>query len=352
MSAADSVVIGHGILNRLPAELEAKGLNGALFMITDTTVGRRFSTDVEGILQRSGRKISTKQVPPGERAKSLQQAADLYDWLVASGAERGDTILALGGGVIGDLAGYVAATFLRGVKWAQVATTLLAQVDSSIGGKVGVDLPGGKNLVGSFHTASLSLLDTAMLVELPSNQLAAGWAEVAKTAMIFDRELFDTIERGADQPRDPDLLLHAVRRCVAHKARVVDEDPLDRGPRTILNYGHTIGHAIEASAGYAAYLHGEAVAIGMVGAAAIARELGLLDSEGEVRQNALLGRLGLPLRFTGATPAAVEAAIRIDKKVKDGSPHWVLAQEIGKASYGHVCPSEVERAVIERLYQG
>ena len=190
--------------SRLPDELNAKGLDGTVFTVTDTSIGPRYLPSVEAILKKSGLRVESKQIAPGERSKSLDQAAQLYDWLHGSSAERGDTLLALGGGVIGDLTGFVAATYLRGMKWAQVATTLLAQVDSSIGGKVAIDVPGGKNLVGAFHNASLSFLDTAMLDTLPVNHLVSGWAEVVKMAIIFDAEFFEILEDRLNDPRQRD----------------------------------------------------------------------------------------------------------------------------------------------------
>ncbi len=340
------------MLDRLPGELEAKGLGGTVFIVTDTAVGERHLASVETVLNGAGWRVQSKQIHPGEQSKSLEEAARLYDWLRRSEAERGDTVLALGGGVIGDLAGFVAATYLRGMKWAQVATTLLAQVDSSIGGKVAVDLPDGKNLVGAFHNASLSFLDTALLDSLPVNQLRAGWAEVIKTAIVLDSEFFENLEKQLDDPGQPDLLTMAVEQSAAHKARIVDQDPHDKGVRALLNYGHTIGHAIEASTGYSKYLHGEAVAVGIAGAAALSRKMGVLDAADELRQVDLLRRVGLPVTFAGTDPDAVEAAMRHDKKVMDGRPRWVFAEAIGSGSFGHIAPRRFEREVIEDLYEG
>ena len=351
MSVADSVVIGRDILDRLPDELNVKGLGGTVFVVTDTSVGRRYLPSVLAILEESGRRVESEQIVPGERSKSLNQAGRLYEWLHGLGAERGDTLLALGGGVTGDLTGFVAATYLRGMKWAQVATTLLAQVDSSIGGKVAIDLPGGKNLVGAFHNASLSFLDTAMLDSLPLKHLVSGWAEVVKMAIMFDAEFFEILEASLEDPRHPDLLSMAVERSVFLKARIVDQDPRDTGVRALLNYGHTIGHAIEASTDFSKYLHGEAVAVGIAGAAALARKMEILDAADEQRQIELLRQLGLPVTFAEKGPDAVESAMRHDKKVKDGRPQWVLSEAIGKGSFGHLAPPDLEREVIEQLHQ-
>ena len=351
MSVADSVVIGQDILNQLPKELEAKGLNRTIFIVTDTVVGKRHLAKVQTVLQNSGQRFSAAQIPAGEQSKSLSQATKLYEWLQRSGAERGDALLALGGGVIGDLTGFVAATYLRGMKWAQIATTLLAQVDSSIGGKVAIDMPGGKNLVGAFHNTSLSFLDISMLETLPLNELVSGWAEAVKMAIIFDAQFFEKLENRLTNPRQPELLMMAVERSVTHKARIVDKDPLDKGVRALLNYGHTIGHAIEASTNFNKYLHGEAVSIGIAGAAALARRLGILEAAEEQRQLDLLRRLGLPVTFTQTNPSAVERAMRYDKKVEQGRPRWVLSESIGKGSFGHLAPPEIELEIIQQLYK-
>ena len=240
MSIPDYVAIGRGIVADLPDLLERRDAGGNVFLIADRNVGGLYGAATRQSLEAAGRRVSYHEIAPGETAKALAQTSILYDWLLAEGAERGDLIIALGGGVVGDLVGFVAATYMRGIKWAQIATSLLAQVDSSIGGKVGVDLPGGKNLVGAFYPPVLSLLDADLLLSLPSRQLACGWAEVIKHGVILDRRFFELLEGRFDDPAEPDLLLVAVRRCVEIKAAVVADDPLDRGFRAVLNYGHTI----------------------------------------------------------------------------------------------------------------
>ena len=349
MSLPAYVEIGQNILATLPQHLESRDLRGNAFIIADRNVGALYGARTRELLQSAGRRVAYTEVPPGESAKSLSQTSALYDWLFEARAERGDLIIALGGGVIGDLAGFVAATYMRGLRWAQIATTLLAQVDSSIGGKVGVDLPGGKNLVGAFHPPSLSLLDINLLSSLSPRQLAAGWAEVIKHGAILDAGFFQILEDRLHDLSDPALLLLAVRRCVKLKADVVQQDPFDRGHRAILNYGHTIAHAIEVATGYQRYLHGEAVAIGMAGAAAIARELGLIDAAVEQRQNDLLARAGLPLRYDGASPDSLLDAITRDKKVATGRPRWVLLEELGRATPGHDVELDLARSTVEDL---
>lgn len=283
-------------------------------------------------LTASGLQVRAHTFPAGEESKSLQIAADLYDWLAAQRAERREPLIALGGGVAGDLVGFVAATYARGIPLIQIPTTLLAQIDSSIGGKVAVDLPAGKNLVGAFYPARRVIIDPDALATLPRPQLIADYAEVIKTAVIFDADLFDLIEASTHRLDDPALLAELVERCVRWKAKVVDEDPEDRGIRAILNYGHTIAHAIETVAGYGAYRHGEAVAIGMVGAGRLAAETGHWTQSDLTRQNNLLTAVGLPASFHGIDPAQVLNAMLRDKKVQNGIIRWVLPTTIGQAT--------------------
>ena len=227
----------------------------------------------------------------------------------------------------------MAATYNRGIPLVQIPTTLLAQIDSSIGGKVAVDLPAGKNLVGAFYPAvSASSSIPTPSPRSPRPQLIADYAEVIKTAVIFDADLFDLIEASTDRLDDPALLAQLVERCVRWKAKVVDEDPEDRGIRAILNYGHTIAHAIEATAGYGAYRHGEAVAIGMVGAGRLAQETGRWSAADLTRQNNLLAAVGLPASFGGVDPAQILDAMLRDKKVQNGRIRWVLPTTIGQAT--------------------
>ncbi|MDP6508653.1 MAG: 3-dehydroquinate synthase [Chloroflexota bacterium] len=351
MSVPDYVAIGRGIVADLPDLLDRRDASGNVFLIADRNVGGLYGAATRQSLEAAGRQVSYQEIAPGETAKALTQTSTLYDWLLAEGAERGDLIIALGGGVVGDLVGFVAATYMRGVKWAQIATSLLAQVDSSIGGKVGVDLPGGKNLVGAFYAPVLSLLDADLLLSLPPRQLACGWAEVIKHGVILDCQFFELLEARFDDPAEPDLLLAAVRRCVEIKAAVVADDPLDRGFRAVLNYGHTIAHAIEACTGYQRYTHGETVAIGMSGAAAISRRLGLIEPAVERRQNDLLARAGLPSRYTGAAPEDILEAMTRDKKAFRGRPRWVLIEGLGEATVGSEVDLEIVRSVVSDLHE-
>jgi len=276
----------------------------------------------------------------------VAHAEQLWTWLAEQGAERRDPVIAFGGGVTGDLTGFVAACYLRGVPFVQIPTTLLAQVDSSIGGKVAVDHALAKNMIGAFKAPELVVVDTALLASLPPEQVAAGWAEVLKHGVILDAGLFGLMEDQAEQLNDlaPQLTLDVVRRSLAIKARVVEEDEFEQGTRMLLNYGHTLGQAIEAATGYRRYLHGHAVSLGMVAAGWIAVQLGLLPEPDLRRIEGVLPRLRLPVRLSGVDPEAVLAAMQRDKKVRQGRNIWVLPRRIGEA----VRTAEVPEALAAR----
>jgi 3-dehydroquinate synthase len=287
----------------------------------------------------------------GEGAKTLARAGELYAWLADRRAERRDTIVAVGGGVIGDLAGFVAATYLRGVPLVQVPTTVTAQVDSAIGGKTAVNLPQGKNLVGAFYPARLTLIDVALLEGLPPRELRAGWAEVIKTAMIFDAPLFDALERSRPEDMGRARLLDVIARCARWKEEIVAEDPLERGRRILLNFGHTIGHALEAATAYGTYLHGEAVAIGMVGVAEISRRLGLVDGDFRARIERTLEANALPVRYRAstATPDDILRAMAADKKTVGARQRWVLAVRPWGTVVRDDVPPDLVRDVLDGL---
>ena len=332
MNALDGVVIGRDALDRAGEITRELAPTGRAFLCADPNVMDILGERVTLALASAGLRVQARTVPEGETSKSLEVAADLYHWLASERAERAEPLIALGGGCTGDLVGFVAATYARGIPLIQIPTTLLAQIDSSIGGKVAVDLPAGKNLVGAFYPAQRVIIDPDALATLPRPQLIADYAEVIKTAVIFDADLFDLIEASTHRLDDPTLLAELVERCVRWKAKVVDEDPEDRGIRAILNYGHTIAHAIETVAGYGAYRHGEAVAIGMVGAGRLAQRTGHWSAADLTRQNNLLTAVGLPASFHGIDPAQVLNAMLRDKKVQNGRIRWVLPTTIGRAT--------------------
>ena len=341
--------VGPGAIDRLGESLEAIGLRGRSRVIADADVWAAHGGSIEPALRAAGRDVQVTLVPPGEEGKSVAGAERLYDWLIRVGTDRGDHVVAVGGGVVGDLAGFVAATFLRGLPLVQVPTTLLAQVDSSIGGKVAVNHRLGKNLIGAFHQPSLIVADTRLLRTLPTREYRAGWAEVVKIAMIADAALFRVLEEQVDALldfRDEPLLGRVIRRAVELKGQVVGEDEREAGRRVILNYGHTIGHALEAVTGYRTFLHGEAVAIGMAGAGRIANRRGLLADPDLRAQSDLLARFGLPARAEGVPTAAVLGPLARDKKARGTTIQWVFATRIGDVTTARdVSPVEITAAL-------
>jgi 3-dehydroquinate synthase len=329
------------------------GLAGRAYLISDSMVHARWGAAAEEALQAAGLRVACHVVPAGETSKSLETAAAIYDWLVSQRAERGEAIVALGGGMVCDLAGFVAATFVRGLPLVHVPTSLLAMVDAAVGGKVAVNHKEAKNLIGAFYQPRLVLADVSTLQTLPPRELTTGWAEVIKHALIMDEGLLRLLEENADavMSLEPAVTTEVISRSIALKAAVVSEDEREEtGRRTILNYGHTIGHGLETAAEYAGMLHGEAVAVGMAGAARIACRLGLLPPETAERQDALIARFGLPLRASGIDAAKALAAMALDKKIKGGDIRWVLLEDIGRPAIRQdVPPALVEEVVSELL---
>ncbi|MGQ0549420.1 MAG: 3-dehydroquinate synthase [Armatimonadota bacterium] len=350
---AYDVAIGAGAMALLGYDLARLGAAGRVAIITHRSLERRFGARVGGALQGFGYETRTLTVPEGERAKSLRAAAALIDTLGAWGLDRSETILALGGGVIGDLAGFVAGTYMRGVRLVHVPTTLLAQIDSSIGGKAAVNHPRAKNLIGVFHQPAFVAADVEVLGSLPARERQAGLAEAVKYAMILDRGLFEVLER-LRQARagrwSPDDLQEIVYRCAALKARVVEQDEFEQGPREILNYGHTVGHAVEA-ASPGRHVHGEAVAVGMRVEGQIAHRLGLLSEDDAGRQDALLAAFGLPIAVPPGSVDSVLDAMRLDKKRRDGRIRCTLPEGIGRARLGVEISESLMREVL-RACQG
>ena len=339
--------VGSGLLQKLGPLMREAGLGGTAFVIADDAVFDLYGEPVMASLREAGFEAYEGVADPGEASKSLEMAGEIYTWLAGRRAERRDCIVALGGGVAGDLGGFIAATYLRGMPVVQVPTTLLAMVDASIGGKVAVNLPAGKNLVGAFHQPRLVLADVDTLRTLPQREMTAGWAEVVKHGLILDRGLLDDIERdrGRLLERDPAALGDIITRSAAIKARVVTEDERETsGMRNLLNYGHTTGHALEAVLDYEGLLHGEAVAIGMGVAAEIAVRMKMLTGADVERQAEALRSFGLPLKGpAGIDQAAVRSAMDLDKKVAGGRINWVLLDGIGNAVSRNDVPEDVVR---------
>ncbi|MFN8625443.1 MAG: 3-dehydroquinate synthase [Candidatus Binatia bacterium] len=333
------IVIGGHVLDELGPRMAERLGTGSAAVITNPTVGGLYLERVESSLRAAGFAVTTVDIPDGEEHKSLESLARIYDRLLAERPERNSPIVALGGGVIGDLAGFAAATLLRGVPFVQVPTTLLAQVDSSVGGKTGVNHPAGKNLIGAFYQPRLVLIDIATLKTLPRRQLAAGLAEVIKYGAILDAELFTLLERDLDRvlALDDALIRNVVRRCCELKAMVVQRDEQETDYRSILNFGHTLGHAVEALTGYRRYLHGEAVAIGMVVAARVSCLKGHCERQAFERLTQLVQRAGLPTAMPHEFPEPqLAAVIGGDKKVARGKVKFVCIEDVGRARFEHL----------------
>jgi 3-dehydroquinate synthase len=341
------VYIGSGLLAQAGRWLSENGFSGKLVIITDTTVNKLYGEALSQRLTGDDFSVSTLLVPEGEEQKSLETAGKLYHELVSSNAERTTPILALGGGVIGDLAGFVAATYLRGVPLVQIPTTLLAQVDSSVGGKVAVDHGKLKNMIGAFYQPRLVIADTSTLKTLPAEELANGLAEVIKSAAIRDEEFFAFLEGNLERIKalDEKALEESVFQSVKIKAEVVEKDELDSGLRNILNYGHTIGHAIESVSDFK-MKHGEAVAIGMLAAARISNKMGMLDENEVVRLKKVIEGASLPTEMPDLKVAEIMQAMRHDKKVRQDKVRFVLLKSIGSTLITDgVSPSLVEQVL-------
>jgi 3-dehydroquinate synthase len=337
------IKIGTGLLVRLGTECRRLGLDSRCAIISDTNVAPRYAQTAQKALGKAGFAPTLITIPAGETAKSLKTVEACYNQLAAQRLERKSFIVALGGGVVGDLAGFVAATYLRGLAFVQVPTTLLAQVDSSVGGKVGLNLKAGKNLVGAFHQPRLVLCDLDTLASLPMREYRAGLAEVIKYGIIYDAGLFQRLERDLPKllRRDRRTLAAVVARCCAIKADVVRQDETESGLRAILNFGHTIGHALEAISQYGKYLHGEAISIGQVAAAGLSAQLLGLPAREADRIERIFQRAGLPTQVKLNAPQRQKllAAMRLDKKVSAGEVKFVLARRIGAVEFGHKVPA-------------
>ncbi|HRI12926.1 MAG TPA: 3-dehydroquinate synthase [Verrucomicrobiota bacterium] len=343
-----TIHIGGGLLAKLGDHCRRLKLGERCVIITDANVGPKYADAAMRALKMAGFVPSVVTVPAGESAKSLKVLGECYDQLAMKRVERRSFVIALGGGCVGDLAGFVAASYLRGIAYVQVATTLLAQVDSSVGGKVGINLKSGKNLVGAFHQPRAVLCDLDTLTTLPDREFRAGLAEVVKYGIIKDAELFKRLERELDKvlQRDPITLSTVIARCCTLKAEIVAADEFETtGARAILNFGHTIGHGIEAISGYHEFIHGEAVSLGTVAAARLSARLLALSDEEATRIRDLLKRIGLPvsLKLSAKKRDALFDAMRLDKKVSAGEVKFVLTKLIGDAVAGQrVADSDIQ----------
>jgi shikimate kinase / 3-dehydroquinate synthase len=339
-----TIAVGSGSLDQLGAMLRDRGLTSRIAVVTDFNVAKLYADQVVNALEGAGFKPFICTVPPGEGSKSLERLSSLYQSFVAGRLDRRGSVVALGGGVIGDLAGFAAATYMRGAALVQCPTTLLAMVDSSVGGKTGVDLPEGKNLVGAFKQPILVAADTQALATLPEREIRMGMAELIKHAVIGDPELFEALERS-DKTSGLDAAL--IARSANVKVRVVEADPFESGPREVLNLGHTVGHALEKCSEYSVG-HGEAVSVGLVAAARISEKMGLCVPTVPDRLESLLSRTGLPVRHS-ADPDALVNVMAADKKAVEGRVRFVLIKNIGQVEYGIEVSRDLLSQVLEKL---
>lgn len=345
-----NILIAPGLLRECGPTLIESGFSGKVVVVTDPTVKSRYGDALNESLTASGFKVAILDVPEGEEQKSLERAARLYNELTNFYAERTTPLLALGGGVIGDLTGFVAATYLRGVPLVQIPTTLLAQVDSSIGGKVAVNHGSLKNKIGAFYQPRLVLADINILKTLPAGQLSDGLAEVIKYGVIGDADFFAYLERNLERIKalDARALETVVYRSARIKARIVAKDERDFGLRITLNYGHTVGHAVETVSDFSVG-HGQAVAIGMVAAARISNRLGVLGKSEVVRLKSLLSRAGLPTELPGLELQKLIQTMKHDKKILQGKVRFVLPRAIGEVFItDEVSQSVIESVLVER----
>lgn len=340
--------IGAANLTRIGELLNQIGLRGKVAVVTNPTVAPLYLDAVANALKQAGFSVIPVLIPDGEEYKNINSLQTIYDCLIAERLERKSCVLALGGGVVGDMAGFAAATYLRGVPYVQLPTTLLAQVDSSVGGKTGINHADGKNLIGAFYQPKLVLIDVSVLRTLPRRELVAGLAEIIKYGIIEDAELFQLLERDIESlvRLDQDLLIQTIATSCAIKARVVEADEREDDYRAILNFGHTIGHALEAVTGYRQFLHGEAVGVGMVKAAALSAHFGFCDVKSLQRIVQLIGKAGLPSEIPSEVSMnGLIQAMEVDKKAAGGKIKFVMCEGIGKTRFHGLAPSEILTAL-------
>ena len=341
------IIIDQGLLARLGEDLAGRRLARKFALIADDQVAGLFGDTLLASLSQAGIKVSLVTFPHGESSKNLATIAELASKLAGLGIDRKDGLIALGGGVTGDITGFLAAIYMRGIPFVQIPTTLLAQVDSSVGGKTGVDIPEGKNLVGCFYQPKAVYIDTEVLKKLPAEELLNGLAEVIKYGVIYDRGFFDFMEerRAAVLRLDLEVMAEVVARCCAIKAAVVAADEREADLRRILNFGHTIGHAVEAASNFA-IAHGKAVAMGMMAAAGLARGKGLLAAAEAERLATLIADYGLPVTIPAELDRmAIKSYLKTDKKAVGGRPFFVLPTTIGKV----IITDEVDGALIDQV---
>ncbi|BBB93308.1 MAG TPA: 3-dehydroquinate synthase [Methylomusa anaerophila] len=331
-------------LNRMPFTRKA-------LVVTDDTVGALYGKDVLDSLTGAGYTREIMYVRPGESSKSIKVMEEIYTKAIAMGLDRKSPIIALGGGVVGDLTGFAAATYLRGVPFIQVPTTLLAQVDSSVGGKTAVNHPLGKNMIGAFYQPKLVQIDPLVLNTLPERELLAGIAEVIKHGVIADEQMFNFLFENVERilAQDANVLTDVISRNCRIKAEVVEKDEREANLRMTLNFGHTVGHAIEAATGFSRYNHGEGVAIGMHAAALISQYVGQCETADVDRLKDLLQRFGLPIRAEGCSVEELEAFLSRDKKSDGGKISWILLNKIGHVQICNTVPANIVHQTLRAI---
>jgi 3-dehydroquinate synthase len=346
------IYFGTGMTASFAPTCQQHGIPRQVVIITDTNVAKHYLDPLQKHLHHFEYDVSSIVIPPGESQKSLSRANALFTALLQRRTGRKATIIALGGGVVGDLAGFVAATYHRGVTLIQVPTTLLAQVDSSVGGKVAVNHPLGKNMIGAFYQPKFVWIDGETLRTLPPREVICGLAEVVKYGIIFDAEFFAYLEVNLDAVMNLDQaeVMRIQARCCELKARVVAEDERELGLRAVLNYGHTIGHALEAAGNYRALKHGEAVLLGMAAEAFIAQQMGLLSADVLERIEAFVSRIPLELKRDSLPPAKILDAVRRDKKTADGKTRFVLPVRLGEVRILEDVEPELIRSSLKRAF--
>lgn len=343
------VFVENGVFDRIGAlAAELLGRTGRAMIVTDTRVDRILGVRLSRTLGRAGWDVTTVTIPPGESRKTIKNLLLLYRNFLRHQLERSSPVFALGGGVIGDLAGFAAATYMRGVPLFQVPTTLLAQVDASIGGKTGLNLPDGKNLIGSFTHPKAVFTDPSVLKTLPPREWANGLAEAVKCGVILDAPLFEKLDRNVSRimRRDPETIGPVIRTCVSLKIKIVQKDERESGVRALLNYGHTLGHAIEAVHAFRGRTHGEAVALGMGGEAWLASKLGMIDREVLNRQTRLLHAFSLPVCDSKLSASRVLKFMQADKKNHKGKYRFSLPERLGAGRFGIEAPDALVRQAI------
>lgn len=342
------IYIGSGVLQQMGERVQGLTAGRKAFVVSHPSLYKLYAAPLEESLRTAGFHVTACLVPEGERSKTLLSASRLFTRLAQGGADRHSLVCALGGGVIGDLAGFAAATYMRGIPLVQIPTSLLAMVDSSVGGKTAVNHKLGKNLIGAFYPPRVVFTDTALLQSLPEREYLCGLSEIAKAGAIGDVELFEFIEQHVEaiRQREEDVLTTLIERAIAVKIRVVQEDPYEKGVRAILNFGHTLGHALEAATMYTTYSHGEAVAVGMALVAILSERLGYCTAATRSRLCALIEALGLPTTYSDLAPQRLLEIMTHDKKSLNGVVRFVLLKAIGEVAYHQQVPVEVLQTLL------